>query len=261
MSPEDGHGFNCWFPMPFRKDATFVLTNECNTTMRYYFYIDYEEVPALPEDALYFHARWNREFPTQGVSESEKKNHANWIFGGPEDKNTTGEGNYVILEAEGEGHYVGCNLNIHNLNPSMLWDWPGEGDDMIFIDGEAWPPSLHGTGAEDYFNSAWSPTQEQCAPWHGIILAADHHFKGKYAFYRYHVQDPIPFRKSIKVTIEHGHNNLRTDDYSSTAYWYQAEPHKAFAPILPVDQRLPVDEHLFWWTGEVKCSKNTDKLL
>jgi hypothetical protein len=41
------------------------------------------------------------------------------------------------------------------------------------------------------------------------------------------------------VTIEHGHANRRADDYASTAYWYQAEPHKAFPPLLPVELRLP----------------------
>jgi phage protein U len=45
-------------------------------------------------------------------------------------------------------------LNIHNLRETNQWNWYGEGDDMIFIDGEQWPPSLHGTGTEDYFNTA-----------------------------------------------------------------------------------------------------------
>jgi hypothetical protein len=42
-------------------------------------------------------------------------------------------------------------------NPAP-WDLPGKnttGVDMFFIDGEEWPPSLHGTGTEDYFNAAW----------------------------------------------------------------------------------------------------------
>ena len=46
------------------------------------------------------------------------------------------------------------------------------------------------------------------------------------------------FRKSIRVTIEHGHANKRMDDVSSTAYWYQAEPHEPFG-LLPVERRLP----------------------
>jgi len=49
------------------------------------------------------------------------------------------------------------------------------------------------------------------------------------------------FDKSIKVTIEHGHNNHRSDDWSSTAYWYQVEPHKPFDLKL-VEERLPRKE-------------------
>ena len=60
----------------------------------------------------------------------------------------------MILEAEGRSHCVGCVLNIRNLRDTARWNWYGEGDDMIFIDGEGWPPSLHGTGTKDYFNIA-----------------------------------------------------------------------------------------------------------
>jgi hypothetical protein len=49
----------------------------------------------------------------------------------------------------------------------------------------------------------------------------------------------VRFRRSIRVTIEHGHANHRSDDYSSTAYWYQSEPHAPFPPLVPVQERLP----------------------
>ena len=48
----------------------------------------------------------------------------------------------------------------------------------------------------------------------------------------------MTFERSIRVTIEHGHANKRSDDDSSVAYWYQAEPHRPFS-ILPVEQRVP----------------------
>jgi hypothetical protein len=51
----------------------------------------------------------------------------------------------------------------------------------------------------------------------------------------------VTFEKRIRVTIEHGHANKRSDDYSSVAFWYQTEPHKPFS-ILPVDQRIPRSE-------------------
>jgi len=229
--------------MPFSANAKIEILNECDKQIIFYYYVDYEEYNQMPEGLLRFHASWNRECPTKGVEQGNMTNRE-WLFEG---KNTTGKKNYVILEAKGKGHYVGCNLNIHNLRDITKWDWPGEGDDMIFIDSEKWPPTLHGTGTEDYFNTAWCPTQEYNSPYHGIILGGKDNWKGMISYYRYHIRDPIMFEKSIKVTIEHGHNNHRSDDWSSTAYWYQTEPHMKFKSLLPVKLRLPIDEEEFQW--------------
>src|SRR5215212_10236988 len=121
------------------------------------------------------------------------------------------------------------------LRNSQQWNWYGEGDVMIFIDGEGWLPSLHGT--EDYFNTAWGLQQEYSAPYHGITLGGDN-WSGEVSVYRFDIEDPVTFERSIRVTIEHGHADKRSDDYSSVAYWYQAEPHRPFS-ILPVRQRVP----------------------
>lgn len=238
MSPQDGKGFNCFFPMPFARSARFEVTSECESEeVLFYYYIDYHEYDEPLQNVGYFHAQWRRQNPTRGISDKGMTNEQ-YEFGGC---NTTGEGNYVILEAEGEGHYVGCNLNIHNLRKTDQWNWYGEGDDMIFIDGEQFPPSLHGTGTEDYFNTSWCPSEVYSAPYHGLTMPGGENWSGKISFYRFHIEDAVCFRKSIKVTIEHGHNNHRSDDYSSTAYWYQTEPHKPFR-ILPVAERLPLDD-------------------
>ncbi|WP_066195688.1 MULTISPECIES: glycoside hydrolase family 172 protein [Gracilibacillus] len=237
MSPEDGRSLNCFFSMPFANNARIEIESNADAPIKFYFYVDYEQYQEIDSD-LRFHALWRRE-RTQGVDENIS--NALYSFGG---KNTTGEQNYVLLDTIGKGHYVGCNLNIHNLRFTQEWNWYGEGDDMIFIDGEPWPPSLHGTGMEDYFNTAWCPQQEQNTPYHGIILGGGPNWSGKISAYRYHIQDPIMFDQSIKVTIEHGHNNNRSDDYASTAYWYQTKPGCDFAPILPVKNRLPLPDTL-----------------
>ena len=235
MSPEDGRGFNSWFPMPFTQ-ARIELANEADVPAIVYFYVDYEAKP-IGDDEGRFHAQWRRVAPTPGISDDALTNDA-FQFGG---SNLSGDGNYVILEARGEGHYVGCNLNVHNLRrtPDDVFNWYGEGDDMIFVDDEAFPPSLHGTGTEDYFGTAWCPTQEYSSPYHGITMAGGPNWSDKSSLFRFHVEDPVRFTRSIRVTIEHGHANRRSDDLSSTAYWYQHEPHAA-PPTLPaVDQRLP----------------------
>jgi len=233
---------NCYLPMPFGNAARIQLINESEEPIANLFYmIDYElyDDPA-PGDLGRFHAAWNIENPCRKVVHpSDIENPAPWDLPG---KNLTGAENYVILDAEGAGHYVGCVLNIDNFDASnQVFTWPGEGDDMIFIDGEPLP-RLRGTGTEDYFNTAYAPTQDYHAPYHGLILyqgTDDWRWRGKNTLYRYHIEDPVYFDKSIRVTIEHGHANKLTLDYSSTAYWYQTEPHKPFEPLLPVARRLP----------------------
>ena len=238
MSPQDGKAWNCFFPMPFSKGARIKVENQSGAQVRFYFYVDYHELDSVDDKELRFHAQWRRECPTDGIDD-DSVSPEYYEFGG---KNTDGKGNYVIMEAEGKGHYVGCNYNIHNLRFTHHWNWYGEGDDMIFIDGEQWPPSLHGTGTEDYFNTAWCPTQEQHALYHGIILGGGDNWSGKSTYYRYHILDPILFEKSIKVTIEHGHNNNRCDDISTTAYWYQTEPHRVFPELPECKARLPISD-------------------
>jgi len=225
MSPSRGRGFNCYFPMPFAKGARIEVENQCETEIRaFYYYVDYEEYDELEGGLGRFHATWHRENPCKGIPDAKV--------------NLMGEENYVILDAEGRGHYVGCVLSVHNLHPG----WYGEGDDMIFIDGEEMP-SLVGTGTEDYFCSSWGFGEEQFAPYHGVSLAGiTQDWTGKWTVYRFHIPDLIQFQKSIKVTIEHGHANDRSEDYSSVAYWYQTEPHKKFRPMLPVEERLPREE-------------------
>ena len=175
--------------------------------------------------------------PTTGW---EKERHLSWDDL-QEAPNLSDRENYLILEAEGAGAYAGCHLDIDCFQRDQF-DWYGEGDEMIVIDGEAWPPRLHGTGTEDYFNTAYCPDEEFCAPFHGITVnsgTADWRWKGKNSLYRFHIPDPVYFNQSIRVSIEHGHANSQSFDYSSTAYWYQTEPHLPFPALLPVQERLP----------------------
>lgn len=240
MSPQDGASLNCWFPMPFANGARIEVASDCTEHEAIlYFHIDYEQHDRLPTDLLRFHVQWRRENPTVSTLPLRDDTFDEWYGGG---QNVSGDENYVILEATGAGHYVGCSLSIFNGHPDARYSWYGEGDEMIFIDGEGWPPSIHGTGTEDYTGSAWSPTQPFSAPYHGLPLAGGENFRGASTLYRFHIEDPIVFEQSIRVTIEHGHANHRADDVSSTAYWYQAEPHAAFPPLPPVAERLPHDD-------------------
>jgi hypothetical protein len=234
-APVGGRGLNCFVPMPYGAGARLEIENQSELPApAVYYYVDYEEYPGVDASALSelgrFHAWWNREAPTSAVDHSGEP--SSFGFRGV---NLDGSENYVVLEAEGRGHYIGCHLYIYN----EAGGWWGEGDDMIFVDGEEFPPSLHGTGTEDYFGTAWSPSETFISPYHGISFAERSDWRGFSSWYRFHIADPIRFEKSIKVTIEHGHANDRSDDWSSVGYWYQPEPHAPQRRLPPVEDRIP----------------------
>jgi len=256
----DRSAFNSYWQMSFAESAKIVIVNECYCAIdNFYYHVDYEEYEELDdEDILRFHAKWRRENPCDGLRLEEVDILDVFI----KNKNLRGEGNYIILEAEGRGHYVGCVLSVDNLevgdkalkfggNP---FEWWGEGDDMIFIDGEE-EPSIIGTGSEDYFTHAWG-MQDKAYLYAGTSLYEyDPNFEGrrKCTSYRFHIEDPVRFRKSIKVTLEHGHADTQSNDYSSVAYWYQTEPHKPWAPMPIVEERLPRPDSYDYLTLEQRA--------
>ena len=228
LRPGGSASLNCYLPMPFQRRALVEVVNENDLPYSQYFHIDYELYRRpLPEDMGYLHAQWRRENPCRGWAPDVQVNSPQTNA-----TNLTGSGNYVVLEAEGSGHYVGCNLSVAHFQAS----WWGEGDEMIFIDGEGWPPSLHGTGTEDYFNHAWG-MQKNAYPYHGAIVH-ESDVPGYPVSYRFHLVDPVRFSSAIRVTIEHGHANHLSDDWASTAYWYQRLPSRPFG-LAPVAERLP----------------------
>ena len=231
-----------YFPMPFNEHAKVEIVNENDKPFGLYFHIDYELYKeSLGKDTAYFHACWKRCLPCEGWGNDLQTNspEVNSV------SNLSGEDNYVLLETEGEGHYVGCNLSVKHFQGS----WWGEGDDMFFIDGEKFP-SIIGTGTEDYFNHAWGMQQGNHSLYCGSILHERDLPEAYQVAYRFHIEDPVHFKKSIKVTMEHGHANHLSDDWSTTAYWYQTLPTKPFG-IQSVEERIPLK------LGEVALQKKT----
>ncbi len=221
---------NCYFEMPFGNGARVTLSNDGPQDVpNLYFHIDYQELRGAraAADKGRFHAQWRHEL-TRAVPESES--------GG---KNLDGRNNYVFAEAKGKGQYVGTILNVFGRSTG----WWGEGDDMFFIDGETSRATIHGTGMEDYFNNAWMFQKEFSYPFIGYSQQGNRDWTGSQTMYRFHIEDPIYFQKSVRATIEHGHANDREDEYTSVAFWYQTEPHLKLVPLPPVNERLPT---AFW---------------
>jgi hypothetical protein len=229
---------NAYFPMPFAKSARLTLSNEGKLRVNsLYHNIDYVAVRELPSDLAYFHAQYRQATPCRGWTDDWKKNNEPLVNG---KKNLNGEGNYIFLEAQGHGHFVGVTHAILQNQDG----WPGEGDEMIFIDGQS-EPVINGTGTEDYYNGAWDfGGIEEPRPFGYLhngapLMVGPERVGGRYCLYRWHLESPIAFQKSIRVTIEHGHANHRSDNFYTTAFWYQSEPHAAFPALPQVETRIP----------------------
>jgi len=226
-------GLNSWFSMPFASGAKITVTNDSPQDSFLYFYVDYQEWNEIPEGLGRFHANWRRELVVDKGCQT-----------GPDDRgsanrlNTTGEDNYLVLDAAGKGHYVGCALHL-DTNQAAWW---GEGDDMFFVDGEVWPPNLHGTGTEDYFCGAWNYAQlgqAHCTPYYGYSFKGNSDYTGKHSQYRFHVEDPVYFEQSLRFSLEHGHANDKQGDWTSTAYWYQIGRTQPLPEVGAFEDRIP----------------------
>jgi len=217
----DGRARNCYWPMPFRKSAKITVSNDSPDKQAgsLYWYVDWQKLPSLPRDTMYFHAQYRQEFPC----------------------NT---GDYLILDAKGEGAYVGTVLSAHTDEDS----WFGEGDDRFYIDGEQ-EPRLRGTGTEDYFCDAWGFRQFN-NPFYGVSVWEGYNADDRGTAYRWHIPDPIRFHTSLKVTIEHKGVTFRpdgqiksgfeerADNFSSVAFWYQKGKAKRFATMPAAPERI-----------------------
>ena len=222
----NGRSRVCYWQMPFRKSIKVTVTNE-NEAMRvdsFYFYLNWRKMITLSDDTKYFHARYRQEHPAQ-------------------------PGNYEILRTEGTGHYVGTVLSALQMETG----WFGEGDDFFYIDG-AELPQLRGTGTEDYFNDSWG-FREFSTPYHGVTLYDGVLTGDMVTAYRWHIVDPIPFKESLYLEIEHkgsifddeapvidmevGGFIERHDWFSSVAFWYQYPPVSATEPFPTREERVP----------------------
>lgn len=236
-APLGGNALNCWFAMPFGAGARVEIDNQSDSPItNLYYYVDYEEhTGGIDADTGRFHAWWNRQMPGPQSGQGDRENE--WETLGTQPRNPADTHNHVLVHAQGRGHYVGVNYFVDSPTPL----WYGEGDDMFLVDGEAWPSSLHGTGTEDYFCSSWCPKEVYAHPYFGYArVNGETGFLGRTHCYRFHLEDPVVFEQSLRASIEHGHANSLTLDLCTVAYWYQTEPHAAFAPLLPKEQRAPM---------------------
>ena len=201
MAVVPSRGFNCYFPMPFKKKAKITLENQhANKIPAFFYQVDYCLYDELPEDITYFHAQWKRE----RLTEKQK--------------------DYTILDGvKGKGHYVGTIHQAQGLRPGMTLFF--EGDDSTYVDNKM---RLHGTGSEDYYNGGWYALLDRwdrgnSLPLHGCL---DYSLPmARTGGYRFFLADKMSYEKEIYHGMEHGEvkNNFPVD-YTSVGFFYAAQP-------------------------------------
>ena len=266
MTSPEGRSFVSYVPMPFRKGARVVVTNESPRQVNLIFYdINYRALPRQPKDALYFHAWWSRDRAT-----------------------TLGRDFRILPRIEGRGRFLGASVTVLT-NPVYEKTWWGEGEVKIALDGDRSDgPTLVGTGTEDYIGTAWG--QGAYAHLYQGAPIATWDGEGRWTFYRFHIPDPIFFSRDIEVGLQmiggarkgivlglqkkgaplipvtidpgsrnnfqqlltkdppvplsdpslpDGHTNYyRTDDVAAVAYFYLDRPEGVLPPIAPAGERM-----------------------
>jgi hypothetical protein len=173
FSSPEARSFNTIVPMPFRRSARLVLTNQSASDLTRVFYdVDYTLGPPSP-DMLYFHAYWRRERPT-----------------------SLGQDFSVLPSITGRGRYLGTVVGVQT-GAAYGETWWGEGEMKIVLNAGAAQETLVGTGTEDYIGTGWGQG------------AYTHRYQGspladgktrRWTFYRWHVPDPIFFDTSCEVS-------------------------------------------------------------
>jgi hypothetical protein len=211
-------GYACRFPMPFLRGMRIELENRSpGTAVMIFFQVNLMELESLDPETPRFQAAFRRENPTrEGVP-------------------------FRMLRREGQGWYVGCNLQVQSLEPFLFRPWKGipfpqghglgmlEGWERVYVDGET-EPSFHGSGHEELFDTGWYFTRRKDP---GIFSGnlCRSYLTGRAAAYRQHLFDPIPFSSEFRMEIDHGIDGRIRADYAACCYWYeQGDP----APLDPL---------------------------
>ncbi|MDX2283599.1 MAG: glycoside hydrolase family 172 protein [Bacteroidia bacterium] len=172
----EGRSFNAFVQMPFRRSARIELVNESGMDLHMVFYdIDVQTVSRWDPAWMYFHACWRRDTAT-----------------------ALGQDFEILPQVQGKGRFLGVNAGI-NAHPRYGDHWWGEGEVKLYLDGDQQLPTLIGTGTEDYIGTAWGQGAF-CNRYTGCLIADP--AARQWAFYRYHLPDPVYFGSGCRVTIQ-----------------------------------------------------------
>ncbi len=180
LSSPEGRSFNCNIQMPFKTGMKIVVSNTSSTDLENFFYdVDYTLGDPHGPNTLYFHASWQRQNPTRYQSDFE-----------------------LLPRVNGRGRFLGMHVGVAADTSRYAYSWWGEGEIKIYLDGDGAHPTLCGTGVEDYVGNGWAGNTD---------AAYAHAYQGfplndlaanEFAFYRFHIPDPVYFYTDIRVAIQ-----------------------------------------------------------
>jgi len=213
---DDGLLESRWF-MPFQNSAEVRVRNLGAAPVR----VRGETVTepySWTDASLLFHAKWRAQFDVP----TEPK--IDWNY----------------LTAQGRGVFAGVAFAIDN--PVRAW-W-GEGDEKIYVDGEAFP-SHFGTGTEDYYGYAWCFPDLFTHAFHNQTRCDGPGNFGRTSVNRWHILDRIPYTKDFRFDMELWHWKQCLVNLAVIGYWY-AKPGgtDAFPPVTAADVALrPMEQY------------------
>jgi hypothetical protein len=196
---ENGQMGSFWV-MPFKKHCQLVFVNYGNENVSLAGsagFTDYK----WKQGSMYFGASWHEYFNI----------HTRNDKGSPFDLN--------FINIEGKGVYAGDEITLFN----NTYEWWGEGDEKIFVDGETFPSSF-GTGSEDYYGYSFGRQEPFSHPFISQPVGTGNMSWGPTVNIRLRSLDAIPFISRINSNIELWHWADIRMNYALTTFFYVMPP-------------------------------------
>lgn len=217
LSVKQFSGYNCYFEMPFSKNARIEFENgpEGNYI---YIQVDWHRYPnQIMKEKRRFCAQWRREMPTPKYGED-----------------------YLMLDADGPGDLIGFVYGVRLIDNTDRWSHGGSAN--IFIDGQGEQPAyIRGIGGEDDYGTSYGgalhpPESHLYAgiPYYTYEDIGEARAVQRLVGYRFFLRDRISFDESIHIRY-----GTMENDICSMVYWYQEGKPRRFVEMPDWEKLFP----------------------